>query len=538
MAASSFPGSTGIRQGLAALSAVALTVGLWSVVPGVPSQAEPLSDCWDSDNGDPLLTSVSLSPAEVDVTSARQTVTITAAAEDTGGPGPATGMRRLDAYVVDRWGEYHRVGMTAGAPGEWSGALTIPRWAAPGAWRIDSVELVDRTGQQVSYGGENSRDLAAVPGVHRVRVTSAVTDSTAPVLTGFSMRPDSVDTRNGSHYVRFTARARDDETGVAQVAVTLFAPHEEDGAGVVLHKVRGTAHTYRGRVLMRRWIPDGTWQVWAVWLVNRTGRTKIVRNGALGRLGFERDLRVVSGHESTPPGLVALRRGPAAVDVRVTAARVTLTVRARDARSGVRSVYAGFGGRVRADTRMRLVSGTRRDGVWRGTATFDPCPSVSGDWPVWVGLEDRAGNLSNYSATRLRKLGMPAGVQVTARPDALPPTVRGMGYQVPLDGPFRLTFPQAVNGITAESATVRQYHFDSDEPPGPVLSGRWRCRTAASALTSCSTGRVRIARFWPDAPLHPGGYAVEVNPEHSLEVTDLAGNPFDRDGVAFEAVRK
>jgi hypothetical protein len=39
-----------------------------------------------------------------------------------------------------------------------------------------------------------------------------------------------------------------------------------------------------------------------------------------------------------------------------------------------------------------------------------------------------------------------------------------------------------------------------------------------------------VARFWPANPLAPGReYVVALNPQFSLDVTDLAGNPFDRD---------
>ncbi len=529
------------RQGLSMLCASVLAATLAIAVQSVQlpaAHAEPLGDCWGSDNGDPVLTSVTLSQSQVDVTDAAQTVRVTAAADDTGGPGPAVGLRRVDVYIVDRSNDYHHVRMSQTMAGEWTGKLIVPRWWAPGIWRIETVELVDRAGQYVFYGGEDSRDLTAVPGIHRLQVTSGVTDSTAPVLSGFAIRPHAVDVRR-RHFVHVTARARDDETGVSQVWVALVAPSESASVVARLHKVAGTAHTWRGRLRMRRWVPAGTWKVYAVLLVNHTGRVRPVWYRGLGRLGFDRDLRVVgTSRDSTAPQLTSLRLAPAAVDVRTAGDTVTLTVRARDIGSGIRWMSAGISGPgASTETGLTLVSGDRHHGLWRGTARFARCPSVSGRWQLAVYIGDRTDNLANYGPSRLRHLGLPSHVRVTARPDALPPRVHGVGYRVSLNGPLRLRFSEAVNGIDAVSATVASFNLNT-AAGGPPIAGQWRCRTDTGALTSCTTGQVRSAAFWPDTPLQPTGYFVELNPEHSLQITDMAGNPFDRDGAVFEAAAK
>jgi hypothetical protein len=45
-------------------------------------------------------------------------------------------------------------------------------------------------------------------------------------------------------------------------------------------------------------------------------------------------------------------------------------------------------------------------------------------------------------------------------------------------------------------------------------------------VTDCATGQVRTARFSPNGPLAGSSYyTVILNPEFSLGVTDLAGNP-------------
>ena len=99
--------------------------------------------------------------------------------------------------------------------------------------------------------------------------------------------------------------------------------------------------------------------------------------------------------------------------------------------------------------------------------------------------------------------------------------------QVPPGGPAVLTFGEAVTGITANSIPIRP--FDPDSPPvtEPVapIPGTWTCRDAAGTTVDCTTGAVRTATWTPAALLVPGVYVADLNPEHTLDVTDLAGNP-------------
>ena len=95
-------------------------------------------------------------------------------------------------------------------------------------------------------------------------------------------------------------------------------------------------------------------------------------------------------------------------------------------------------------------------------------------------------------------------------------------------GPITLTFDEAVNGIRAGSPAVREYHPDLAAYGSP-LAGTWTCVTGSGDPTSCATGAVRRASWTPDAPLDvPASYRLELNPEGSLDVTDLHGNPFRR----------
>ncbi len=505
----------------------ALLVGLL-IVPTNTVAAAPLIDCVSSDNGDPQVTAVTVSPTTVDVTQRPQTVTVTATARDTGGPGPASGLRRVEVSLVHGDDENEYVALKPVMRGQWVGALTIPRWTPDGVWRLSQAYVQDRVGQEMLYGGEDPMPFHAA-----LRIVSTG-DRTSPRLTGLSFTPKAVNTSHRPRYVRFTARARDDQTGVAGVTVVLMSPATGRVAYAALTKKPGSSMTYRGRVVIPRWIRSSRWRMWFVVVFDRAGNDKVYSSGALAKLGFQRHLRVVSRPDRTRPTITGFRRGPGALDVRRASGKVTVTVHARDTGPGVRRVDASFSGigDPSVDVSLHRVSGTARNGVWLGTATIRPCPALSQTLTASAEVTDRRGRSRFYSTRQVKQHDWPATLRIHARHDAVPPRVRQAGPQsVPLAGPVAMRFNEDVNGLTNNSVTVRPVDPESAAPPQPVLAGRLTCTTRSGRVTSCTTGHVREATFEPSVPLRPNRYYfVELNPEHSLEVTDLAGNPFDRDG--------
>ena len=97
--------------------------------------------------------------------------------------------------------------------------------------------------------------------------------------------------------------------------------------------------------------------------------------------------------------------------------------------------------------------------------------------------------------------------------------------------PVTYTFNEDVTGISNTSAPVIPGEgwdrFLPDDPPA-AQPGNWSCLSSTGAVVDCGTGRVRTATWTPSQPLSPGQwYGANFNPEHVLDVTDLAGNPVD-----------
>ena len=525
------------RAWVGLIGAAVVVVGVGAPVAASPSVAlgtVPLIECVATDNGDPELTAVTFAPAVVDTTDGPVTVAVTATAHDTGGPGPAVGLQTVRISVGRGEGELGWVRLHEDASGDWIGQLTVSPWLRGGKWRVDGALVKDKVGQQREYPN------AAV--VDASFTVNPAGDRTRPALTALSISPNSVDTTNKARRIRITARVRD-ESGVALAQVGL-ASRGGRYAVAFLNKKPGTANTYRGTAVIPRWIASDRWQVWFVYLQDRASNSRYYFTGGLARLGFEHSFAVVSRRDLTRPTLSTFRLSSAAVNVEDADQSVTVTARAKDTGSGVRRVAAAFRGAngVNLNVRLERVSGTPRDGIWRGTLLVAQCPAASGPLTGSVVVTDDRGHRTSYPTRELRRHHWSTTLRVVALPDALPPRAHvapGSVFDVPLTGPVVVRFNEPVNGLTNTSGTVRIEEVEITGGEGPVITGTWdNCKTGAGAATDCLTGSVRKASFHPDTALEPGEfepqyYRLDINPEHNLDVTDLAGNPFDRFPVYF-----
>lgn len=506
------------RRLLAAAVLAALPLGVLpaQAAPVAPA-AVPLSACENPDNGDPTVTSVAISQGSVDTTSRFARVELTVTATDSGGPGAPSGVAGVTAALVGPDGTAvpeDALPMAETSPGTWRAGVVVPRGVRPGDYR-PSLLVTDAAGNTVGYGP----GVRPVPGDPTLAVAS-VADRAAPRLVSLRLGATRVGTRRRVARVPVTARVVDARAGVTRVLVGSGSGRR--GTFVLLKATSGSSldGRWRGTMVVPRFLGSTTWRVTRVAVVDRVVNVRTYGPRKLALLDrtrrVDRAVQVRSRSDRQRPTAQPATFSASTIDVTGDDQQVVVRVRAADDRAGVAGVRLRLldpghsDGLV--DTELRRVSGSRKDGVWEGAVTLSRCESVAGTWTAQLEVTDRADRVRQYLT------GQPT-LQVVAPDNLAPHVVRTS------DASSRpvLDVDEDVTGITSESAVARAQHDDT------TVAGTWTCTDAAGAPASCADGKVRRATFSP----HPsfasvGPLSVVLNPEHSLGVTDLAGNVVGR----------
>jgi len=152
---------------------------------------------YGADTVAPQLTSLDTAPDPVNVSVAAQSVTLTLAITDN-----ESGLNYANLYVYNQAGRYINSGSIGAAQrisgteldGIYAVNMTVPRYSAPGTWRVD-VYLSDVAGNMRNYGGGfGGLPFPAPADATFTVVNTGQIDSTEPVITASTVTPTTVDT--------------------------------------------------------------------------------------------------------------------------------------------------------------------------------------------------------------------------------------------------------------------------------------------------------------------------------------------------------
>jgi hypothetical protein len=506
---------------IAAGAAAVLLLGAGWPAVGAPAPVSgerriPVNSCWPSDNTNPSLNQLTLSSGSIDVTAEAKTLTVRALISDSGGPGPASGVSGATVTLSPpAAGDPISIRMDpAKKKFHWVGRLTLPRGSVDGAWRVTTVFLSDKAFNTTSYSYD---DLAAAP-FDRDLTVVAVPDATGPTVSALHIDPRTVDARKHDARATFTGVAND--TGGAGLrSVTAVVTDGTNTLGAILTKVPGKPGKVRGTLSIARWTGNQTWTLVQV-IADDKGGNRTTYDSGFGALGFDRSFRVRSKEDRKEPTVSGAHLSTHRVDIRKHAETLEVRLVARDPASGVGSAT------VTVDTPGSFFGRTRTlrrgpGGVYRGTIRMTSCNTPTGKALVSVEVSDAAGN---GTALQLGK------VTVRAK-DRVVPTATVVDSSAVPTTLVTVDFDEPVTGISTASAVVLPISSLAS------VAGSWTCVDDASAAVSCETGAVSQARFAPFVALNSGAfYSLLLNPEGTLDVTDLHGNPFHRNQVVFKAV--
>ncbi|NHC16288.1 hypothetical protein [Motilibacter deserti] len=390
----------------ATLAAVA--VGAAATATFVGTSALPATAAGCVELTPPQITSFSFAPGSVDVRSGEKKVKVTAHVTDTEGAElvmatfeSPTGPGGKSSFAA----AHLKLSSGTAKDGTFTGEAIVARGVIPGAWKVRSVSATDVQGGS----GFLSYEQLGQKGWKRDLAVKSTPDLKKPAITALTVAPTKVNTKAKAARVKVTAKATDNMSGVAFVAVELT--RKTKGATgtpatlVVLKRTSGTANngSYVGYADIPRWVGTDSWLVSADTMDAAMNQTEY-SNAAVAKKKWSRSVSVVSNNDTTMPALVSATPSPTTISA---ATAVSVTARATDAQSGVASVlvtWEGDGGSLTVP--LTRTGGTPQNGTWTGKGNVFRCLNGSGTWTATAMLTDVAGNVHKYTAEETAAMGI------------------------------------------------------------------------------------------------------------------------------------
>jgi hypothetical protein len=467
----------------------------------------------------PALGSLSISPSTINTSSSSQTVKVTA--EITSTSGVAFASVQFASPKGNETTERVSFSKVSGTvnKGIWEASVPFKQYIAPGTWRITTLNMIDKEGNQVRL---SSSQLLSKGFPVAVSVES-IEDNEPPVLAGLSISPTTVNTTASSQTVTVTAHITDNLSGLASASVVFRSPSgRETTEKATFSKVSGssTNGVYEAKVVFKRYIAPGPWKVSSLRMVDNVENEITLNSRRLQAKGFTETVQVESIEDEAPPSLAGFSITPSSVNVASSSQTVVVGAHITDDLSGLASASVQFespnGKQVTATAEFTKVSGTETDGTYEATVTFNQFIQA-GTWKVRdVNLRDNVGNEANLSATQLEGKGFPATVTVSSNADIEPPTLASLAIS-----------PSSINTTTAsETVTVTAQITDNlsgfehgsvvfESPNGKVLTNI----ATFSKISGSATSGLYEAKVIFRPYVQPGTWKVS-----NVNLTDAVGN--------------
>ena len=251
-------------------------------------------------------------------------------------------------------------------------------------------------------------------------------DNGDPILRSFSRTPSAVDVTGGRERIHFALQVDDlggpgPASGLSTVWVGLGeTPGLDEGLARVAELSLDDSGAWVGSIVVPRWSEPGRVRL-GVLLGDGAENYRSVDPKDLAAAGFPHRVTVRSTPDTTAPELTALRLSPRRLDTRTRSRTLTVTARARDTESGVKSITVN--GMTATDDLTHDPDGSIRLKRIPGTAIVRARTRVprwvgQGTWkPYLVRVEDHAGRSARYGYRRLGRLGFDQKVRVVSRTD-------------------------------------------------------------------------------------------------------------------------
>jgi hypothetical protein len=318
-----------------------------------------------ADTRPPEHVSVSLWPTTLEVSESHQNILVTVRIkDDLSGMGnqmagsfvmPGVSM----TFISPSRNQQARVGFTAGhrtSGTEWDGVYTnrllLPRYSESGWWTLQRVDLLD--------AARNSRSLDFSDlyrlGIYTDFLVSGTSDTNPPQFLSLGFSPDAIDAGDSNRLIQFTARLRDDLSGIGGALPDGYStagrahfrsPSGNQGFSVSfsnLGRSSGDAHDgiYTNAIVLPQFCEAGNWTLDSLYAADAAGNQQQVYGGKLLALGFPMTLQVTGAGDTNAPALTSFNFWPTNINTSLSYQAIQFSVHVLDDLAGFGTLLSYF----------------------------------------------------------------------------------------------------------------------------------------------------------------------------------------------------
>lgn len=331
--------------------------------------------------------------------------------------------------------------------GTYQATATWPKGIQTGNYTVSLFLLVDKLGNSSSL--TSGQLQAAVPGATGVTVTNTAADSdtTAPLVTAFSMSATSFSTETTDQTLTLTVTLTDAQAGVCSngdcgsyydSSETQLRMMPDSGGQLVdftnFTRASGTDKngTYTATGTWRHGMKKGSWSVTSFLLVDKLGNLRTLTAAQIlsavpGATGTT-VTNTATHDDTTAPQLLSYNVSPTEINTENGSQTLTLTARITDDQSGV-CIASDCGANIGSPSQARIVpivgtqsatfynftriSGDDKDGIYTADVTI-PQHAKEGIWTIQAFfLGDKVGNVTPVSLSAADIQALPGATGIT-----------------------------------------------------------------------------------------------------------------------------
>jgi hypothetical protein len=372
------------------------------------------------DRQPPRLHFLAIAPRFVDAGSPSAAVRLSVVASDPSGVGS------LEVMIDGPAGPWKALHFDGG-PGEWKEVeeqVAVPASALDGSYRVTRVTLTDGEGNTISVDSDQLTGAAFADEF----VVFHGPDDEPPELTGLDF-PDRVDTTTGPVDLELAIAARDQISGVADVAASFRAPDEQPPWVIIGGGYDGRSELASGTPREGVWTRAerlggdatlGYYELVSVRLIDGAGNDRNYNREALVDLGYPVEFLDIGAPDTEPLTITEFSFSPSVLRTAAGERSIDFRVRAGDDVTGISGRLGNpsrvevaiepafpftsfsFGGKAPV-----LVMGSRLDGTWEQEISLN-VEALPGNYQVeYVSARDRAGNQGTLTRTEIEARGWP-----------------------------------------------------------------------------------------------------------------------------------